>query len=109
VAAERGWQREFDDPIPLPSSGRMKTLEDAARFIQKLSKAEQQRAHWQLAVETLINCAEGRDLLFHTRIAVVCTENLNPNVLTMKSARYGARIYDAGSLNLARDRRIFVQ
>ena len=40
---------------------------------------------------------------------VVCTENLNPNVLTMKSAQYGARIYDAGSLNLARDRRIFVQ
>ena len=35
--------------------------------------------------------------------------NLNPNVLTMKSAQYGARIYDAGSLNLARDRRIFVQ
>jgi hypothetical protein len=27
----------------------------------------------------------------------------------MKSAQYGARIYDAGSLNLARDRRIFVQ
>jgi hypothetical protein len=43
------------------------------------------------------------------RLAVVCTENLNPNVLTMKSAQYGARIYDAGSLNLARDRRIFVQ
>jgi hypothetical protein len=39
----------------------------------------------------------------------VCTENLNPNVLTMKSAQYGARIYDAGSLNLARDRRILVQ
>jgi hypothetical protein len=39
----------------------------------------------------------------------VCTENLNPNVLTMKSAQYGARIYDARSLNLARDRRIFVQ
>ena len=42
-------------------------------------------------------------------LAVVCTENLNPNVLTMKSAQYGARIYDAGSLNLARDRRILVQ
>jgi hypothetical protein len=40
---------------------------------------------------------------------IVCTENLNPNVLTMKSAQYGARIYDAGSLNLARDRRILVQ
>ena len=33
----------------------------------------------------------------------VCTENLNPNVLTMKSAQYGARIYDAGSPNRARD------
>jgi hypothetical protein len=42
-------------------------------------------------------------------VLAVCTENLNPNVLTMKSAQYGARIYDAGSLNLARDRRIFVQ
>jgi hypothetical protein len=40
---------------------------------------------------------------------LVCTENLNPNVLTMKSAQYGARNYDAGSLNLARDRRILVQ
>ncbi|SIO47864.1 Resolvase, N terminal domain [Bradyrhizobium erythrophlei] len=43
------------------------------------------------------------------RLLAVCTENLNPNVLTMKSAQYGARIYDAGSLNLARDRRILVQ
>ena len=31
------------------------------------------------------------------RNAPVCTENLNPNVLTMKSAQYGARIYDASS------------
>jgi hypothetical protein len=31
------------------------------------------------------------------------------DVLTMKSAQYGARVYDAGSLNLASDRRIFVQ
>src|SRR5580700_105707 len=46
---------------------------------------------------------------FPSVLEVVCTENLNPNVLTMKSAQYGARIYDAGSLNLARDRRIFVQ
>jgi hypothetical protein len=38
-----------------------------------------------------------------------CTENLDPNVLTMKSAHYGARIHDAGSPSLARDRRILVQ
>ena len=51
----------------------------------------------------------GDDAIAAQDLAAVCTENLNPNVLTMKSAQYGARIYDAGSLNLARDRRIFVQ
>ena len=39
----------------------------------------------------------------------VCTENLNPNVLMMKSAQDSVRTYDAGSLNRPRNRRIFVQ
>ena len=39
----------------------------------------------------------------------VCTENLNPNIVVMKSAQDGARTYDAGSLNRTRDRRILVQ
>ena len=34
------------------------TLEDAARYIQKLPKAEQQLEEWQTAVETLILVAE---------------------------------------------------
>jgi hypothetical protein len=41
--------------------------------------------------------------------ARVCTENLNPNVVVMKSAQDGVRTYDAGSLDLTRDRRILVQ
>ena len=39
----------------------------------------------------------------------VCTENLNPDVLVMESAKDRAGIYDFGELNGARDRRIFVQ
>jgi hypothetical protein len=39
---------------------------------------------------------------------VVCTKNLNPNVLMMKSAQDSVRTYDAGSLNRTRNRRIFV-
>ena len=39
----------------------------------------------------------------------VCTENLNPDVLVMESAKDRAGIYDSGELNGARDRRIFVQ
>src|SRR5246127_4600579 len=47
---------------------------------------------------------EGRCCL-HT----VCTKNLNPSVLMMKSAQDSVRTYDAGSLNRTRNRRIFVQ
>src|ERR1700687_4437097 len=39
----------------------------------------------------------------------VCTENLNPDVVMMKSAQDSVRTYDAGSLNRPRNRRIFVQ
>jgi hypothetical protein len=39
----------------------------------------------------------------------VCTENLNPDVVVMKSAKDGVRFDASGPLNRARDRRIFVQ
>ena len=41
--------------------------------------------------------------------AVVCTENLNPNVVVMKSAQDRVRIDRSDPLNGAIDRRIFVQ
>lgn len=75
MAASKGWRRPFDDAVPLPGGGSLVTLEDAAQHIQRLPKAEAQRAHWQLAVETLINCAEGRDFLMHARIAVLRSLN----------------------------------
>jgi hypothetical protein len=40
---------------------------------------------------------------------VVCTENLNPNVMVMKSAKDGVRFDVSGPLNRARDRGIFIQ
>src|SRR5260221_6817396 len=39
----------------------------------------------------------------------VCTENLNPNVVVMKSAQDGVRTYDAESLNRTSFRHIVVQ
>jgi hypothetical protein len=56
--SDRGWQRPFDDPIPLPKGRQLVTLKDAARYIQKLPKAEQQIEEWQTAVEVLILVAE---------------------------------------------------
>ena len=40
---------------------------------------------------------------------LVCTENLNPDVVVMKSAKNGVRFDGSGALNRARDRRILVQ
>jgi hypothetical protein len=52
--ADRGWKRRFDDPIPLPRSRRLVTLEDAGKYITKLPKAEHEAAEWQTAMEALI-------------------------------------------------------
>ena len=47
-------------------------------------------------------------VLFAT-FAVVCTENLNPDVMVMKPAKDGVRFDASGPLNRARDRCIFIQ
>ena len=39
----------------------------------------------------------------------MCTENLNPHVMVMKSAKDRVRFDVSGPLNRARDRSIFVQ
>ncbi len=43
------------------------TLEDAAAYVMKLPKAEQDLEEWQAAVACLIGAAEGRDFLMHAR------------------------------------------
>jgi hypothetical protein len=49
VKADRGWKRTFHDPIPLPRGRQRVTLEDAAGYIMKLPKAEQDLSEWQAA------------------------------------------------------------
>jgi hypothetical protein len=53
-----GWDREFTDPIALPDGRILRTLREAAAYVQKLPKAEQALPHWQIAVEHLIHAAE---------------------------------------------------
>jgi hypothetical protein len=48
------WSRAFDDRIPLPRSRQLVTLKDAANYIQRLPKAEQDLEEWQAAVEALL-------------------------------------------------------
>jgi hypothetical protein len=97
---ERGWQRPFDEPIPLPRGRRLVTLQDAGNYITKLPKAEHEAAEWQAAMEALILIATlgGPTMLarigvmraLHRRIERV----FNPN---RKDTHWGRR-------KLARDR-----
>ena len=88
------WSREFEDPIPLPRGRQLVTLQDAATYIMKLPKAEQNHAAWQTAVEALIMAAEGRGPLMHARIGMLRALNrhvervFNPDP---KDHRWGRR------------------
>ena len=53
------------------------SLRDAADYIMKLPKAEQNLEAWQTAVEALIMAAEGRGPVMHARIGVLRALNRN--------------------------------
>ena len=65
------WSREFDYPLVLADGRTLVTLRDAATYITKLPKAEQDLDIWQIAVEHLIRAAEtGGAWLMLARIGV---------------------------------------
>src|SRR5450432_488615 len=72
-----GWKRSFDDPIPLPDGRQFVTLKDAADYIVKLPKAEQDLPEWQAATEALLMAAEDRGPLTHARIGMLRALNRN--------------------------------
>jgi len=69
--ADRGWQRRFEDPIPLPRGRQLVTLEDAGTYITKLPKAEHEAAEWQAAMEALILVATSGGPTMFARIGVM--------------------------------------
>ena len=71
MTSKSGWSRRFDDPIPLPSGRQLVTLKDAADYIMKLPKAEQNHERWQTAIHRLIGVAEGRDFMMHAQIGML--------------------------------------
>jgi hypothetical protein len=76
--ADKGWQREFDDPIPLPGGSALITLRDAGDHIANLPKKEVALPEWQAAIEALILVAERGGPTMLARIAV--TRALNRHV-----------------------------
>jgi hypothetical protein len=89
-----GWSRPFDDPIDLPRGRQLVTLKDAADYIMKLPKPEQNLAEWQTATEALILVAEKNGPTMLARIGVMRALNrhvervFNPN---RKDPHWGRR------------------
>jgi hypothetical protein len=52
------WSTPFDEPITPRGGGKLLTLQQAADYVMKPSKAEQHRERWQIAVEHLIHAAK---------------------------------------------------
>jgi hypothetical protein len=67
---EKGWSREFDEPIDLPDGRKLVTLEDAGNYITKLPKAEHLAPEWQEAMQALMIVARGGPTMF-ARIGVM--------------------------------------
>jgi len=60
--ADRGWERSFDEPIPLPPRvARLVTLEDAGKYNhESFQKNEHEAAERRAAMEALILVANVR-------------------------------------------------
>jgi hypothetical protein len=55
---DKGWHRTFDDPIPLPGGGDLRTLRDAGNYISKLPEREHDVPAWLAAIQALMLVVE---------------------------------------------------
>lgn len=66
------WNQRFDDTIETPEGHKIKTLDDARRYL--ITFAVQRQAEKKemltLALRTVLGAANGTDLMMHARIAV---------------------------------------
>jgi hypothetical protein len=67
---DKGWQRKFEDPIPLPDGRELVKLRDAAEYITSLPKKEAPLPELQTAIEVLMLCSRSGPTML-ARIAVM--------------------------------------
>jgi hypothetical protein len=96
VVNDRGWQREFEDPIPLPRRRLLVTLQDAGNYITKLPKAEHEAAEWQAAMEALILVATSGGPTMFARIGIMRALNRAATFRSL-TPRAKTRIGESGS------------
>jgi hypothetical protein len=69
----KGWSRPFDEPIPLPDGGELRTLLDAGRYVDALPPSMHEREEWQMVMEVLRQQIPNR---WGFEIGIGCVNNL---------------------------------
>jgi hypothetical protein len=87
------WSRAFDDPIPLPDGGEIRTLKQAADHILSLPARTAKSPHWQLAMHCLIEAAEDREPLLHARVGMLRALNAGKPELKLSSRKKRVKAY----------------
>jgi hypothetical protein len=64
---DRDWKRAFDEPIPLPDGGELRTLID---YVDALPRSMHEREEWQMVMEVLLSAVEGREPVRLVHIAL---------------------------------------
>ncbi|WP_291703530.1 hypothetical protein [Bradyrhizobium sp.] len=91
-----GWDRTFDDPIPLPDGRKLRTLPDAGNYIAKLPKAEHDAEEWEKAIRALMLVAEhGGDSML-PRIGIMRGAASSPRARTDGAQEAGRNIGSFG-------------
>jgi hypothetical protein len=101
------WDQRFFDPIKLPNGRELVTPRDAAQYIMKLPKAEQQATEWQTAIEMLMLVGEGgggsafqRRLMASSRMLASATGTNHPVANSARSPTRGPHYESKKSDNL---------
>ena len=67
---DRDWKRAFDEPIPLPDGGELRTLLDAGRYLAALPHSMHEREEWQAVMEVLLLAVEGHEPVRLAQVAL---------------------------------------
>jgi hypothetical protein len=94
-AYNMAWSAEFSEPIELPDGLTFRTLRDAATYILKLPKADQDTKEWQAAMQALILVAEQDGPAMFARIGVMRALHRHEPKAAPAPRRKRAKVYNS--------------
>ena len=102
---DKGWQRRFDEPIPLQKGKKLVTLRDAAEYITKLPKAEHDAEEWLAVMKALLLVAESDGPTMFARIGAEPSRRAGVQAVAEGQALGSAETWQGSDEGRARNHR----